>query len=330
MPFGNRMCRRSGGDGCRRRDRRTASRFVVVAVLTSLFSVIPADAEELQGSSKAVTDGLTAAESPNANSNTTKDSVARESKLTKTESQWGDLIGRFVIEGDIPKPQPFSIEKDVEFCSKHNPADESLLIHPENRGIANIVVRLETKRGGNLPRVHDSYQEHESARVKLENKGCRFSPHVCLLRTSQTLVISNEDSVAHNTAAYLNRNDPFNEVTAPGKSTERNIELIERQPVKVACSIHPWMMGWLVVSDHPYAAVTDADGRFRIRQLPVGEHTVQIWQEKAGVITRGMRDGKPIEWKRGRVTLTIQPGENNLGEIHIPAIVFSPAEEAGG
>jgi hypothetical protein len=245
---------------------------------------------------------------------------------TKANAEWGDLVGRFVFDGPIPLQEPISINKDVEFCSKHNPVDETLVVDRENRGIANVVVRLETKSGDAPLVVHDSYRESESARVALDNRGCRFSPRICVLRTTQTLVISNNDEVSHNTAAYLDRNDPFNEVTAVGQSTERRIERPERVPVKVACSIHPWMSGWLVVSDHPYAAVTDATGRFRIKNVPTGERTFQVWQEKAGWIARGLRDGRPVEWKRGRVTVTIKPGDNDLGEIHLTADVFSPQE----
>jgi hypothetical protein len=86
------------------------------------------------------------------------------------------------------------------------------------------------------------------------------------------------------------------------------------------------MSGWLVVSDHPYAAVSEADGRFRIKNLPAGERTFQFWHEKSGWVARGTRDGRLVEWQRGRVTVTINPGENDLGEVRIPAEVFSPRE----
>ena len=219
------------------------------------------------------------------------------------------------------------MNKDAEYCSKHNPVDETLVVQRVNRGLANVVVRLETKAGdGPLP-IHDSHRETETARVTFDNRGCRFVPHVCVLRTTQTLVIANHDNVSHSTAAYLDRNDPFNEVTAARQSSERRVERPERMPAKVNCSIHPWMSGWLVVSDHPYATVSDDAGRFRLRNLPAGERTFQIWQEKAGGISRGTRDGRPVAWNRGRVTVTIHPGENDLGEIHVPAEVFTPPRE---
>ncbi|MGE3317054.1 MAG: hypothetical protein AB7O26_18210 [Planctomycetaceae bacterium] len=243
----------------------------------------------------------------------------------KLQGEWGTLSGRFIYDGPIPEPVPISVNKDEEYCSKDKPYDESLIVNKENSGIANVVVRLEVKTGDKIP-VHDSYRESATARVPLDNKSCRFVPHVCLLRTTQTLVITNSDDVSHNTAAYLDRNDPFNEVTAVRQSTEKTIARPERMPAKVNCSIHPWMAGWLVVSDHPYAAVSDPDGRFQIENLPAGEWTFQVWQEKGGWIRKAKQEGKPVEWKRGRVTIKIEPGKNSLGEIRLSPDAFTGEE----
>ncbi len=245
-----------------------------------------------------------------------------ESGATKSDSRWGTLTGKFLYDGPAPERPAINVNKDEEYCSKDNPFDESLLVNKENSGIANVVIRLEAKAGEKIS-VHDSYSASASARVALDNKTCRFIPHVCLLRTTQTLVITNSDDVSHNTAAYLDRNDPFNEVTAARKSSEKQIARAERMPSKVNCSIHPWMAGWLVVSDHPYAAVSNADGSFEIANIPAGERTFQVWQEKGGWIRKGKRDGKPVEWKRGRVTLKIEPGMNSLGEIRLSPDAFA-------
>ena len=66
-------------------------------------------------------------------------------------------------------------------------------------------------------------------------------------------------------------------------------------PVKVACNIHPWMNAWLVVKDHPYMAVSDDNGKLEIKNLPAGEWSFQIWQEKAGYLREvAFREARPI------------------------------------
>lgn len=55
------------------------------------------------------------------------------------------------------------------------------------------------------------------------------------------------------------------------------------------------------MSDHPYVAVTDADGKFRIDNLPAGDHTFRVWHERCGYVTTG-------EFER-ELTVTVQPDE---------------------
>lgn len=236
-------------------------------------------------------------------------------------AEWGDLRGRFVYGGEAPERAKLELNKDIEFCSQHAPLDESLVVDPQSRGIANVVLWLEVPRGTKLP-VHESYAKQARAEVRLKNEGCRFDPHVCVLQTTQTLLIENADPVAHNTAALLRRNSPFNAVTGVGESIGKQVENTERLPVPFSCSIHAWMSGWLVVKDHPYVAVTGKDGSFELRNLPAGEHTFQVWQEKSGYVVEGNRDGRSFEWERGKVTVTIEPGKNDLGTLTLPPGLF--------
>lgn len=237
-------------------------------------------------------------------------------------ADWGTLKGRFVLEGSQPEQPKLQINKDVEFCGKHEPRSEKLVVHREDRGIANVVIWLNSKPGEKVA-IHPSYDEAAMAQIKLANKGCRFDPHVCVLRTGQSLLIANPDQVDHNTAAGLDRNDPFNAVTPTGTSSERpRFKLAERLPSQVQCSIHPWMTGWLVIKDHPYVAVTDQHGRFEMKNLPAGELTFVVWHEVPGYVQEVTRSGKAESWNRGKVTVRVIAGENSFGEVRIAAESF--------
>ena len=82
------------------------------------------------------------------------------------------------------------------------------------------------------------------------------------------------------------------------------------------------MSGWILVRELPYFAITDADGNFEIKNLPPGKWTFRLWHERPGYISQLNRDGKDEQVPAGRVTLTIKPGENDLGEIRVPPSLF--------
>lgn len=248
--------------------------------------------------------------------------VAAHSPLIASAADWGNLKGQFVLDGNVPERPLLTINKDVEFCGKHEPRLEKLVVDSQDRGIANIVVWLDVKSGEKIS-IHESYTMSEKATIRLANKGCRFEPHVTILRTGQTLLIDNPDQVDHNTAAGLDRNSPFNELTPAGKSAQKNkFTQAEKLPAPIQCAIHPWMTGWLVVKDHPYVAVSDEHGRFEIKHLPTGEHTFVVWQELSGYLSDVSRGGATETWKKGKVTVKVSTDGADLGEIKILPKVF--------
>ncbi|MFM7036803.1 MAG: carboxypeptidase regulatory-like domain-containing protein [Planctomycetaceae bacterium] len=232
------------------------------------------------------------------------------------QDNWGQLSGQFLWMGTIPEPKPLVIERDAEICGGHGLSDESLLVNPKTRGVRNVVIWLESRVS--VP-VHPDYSS-KPAVVKLDNKGCRFEPRVTVMQTGGVLTLANSDPVAHNAAVYLKRSTPFNDVIPQEMPIERTLRKAELLPARIDCSIHPWMKAWLLVLDHPYAAVTDADGRFRMPRLPAGEWTFRLWQERPGYLKQLQRNGAPELLDRGQLKLTIPAdGTLELGELGLSA-----------
>ncbi|MCH7728799.1 MAG: hypothetical protein IH991_20290, partial [Planctomycetes bacterium] len=179
-----------------------------------------------------------------------------------TDGAWGNLRGRFVYDGIPPTPAKANVNKDADVCGKHNLIKESLLVNKENRGLANVVVYMYVPRGKDQPPVHPSYAQSAKSEVPLNNSKCRFEPHVTLLRTSQTLLISNRDPVGHNTKIDTQVNPPINPNTPAGEILKQHFSAEERTPAMVSCSVHSWMSGWILVRELPYFARTDTDGNF--------------------------------------------------------------------
>ena len=242
-------------------------------------------------------------------------------------SEWGSLSGRFVYDGPAPAAQRVNVTKDVEFCGKCNPMDESLVVNPDNRGIANVVVALHVAAGQAYPQPHPQYDATARDDVQLSNVGCRFQPHVVLLRTTQTLVIGNQDQVGHSTKIDAVANSPVNIVVPPDSVIRQSFPQEERRPLPVSCSIHPWMSAQLVVKGTPYVAVSDHDGKFTIPNLPVGQWTFQVWHEACNSIAEVILNDVPAKWPRGRFDYQVQEGDNDLGSIKIkPSVLRSQNE----
>lgn len=232
--------------------------------------------------------------------------------ISSASAEWASLSGKFVYDGNPPAQKELKPTKDVDFCGKNSIPDERLVVNPKNKGIANIVVYLRKKPTA----ISSSYDSDAKADVQLDNMLCRFEPHVQLLRTTQTLVVGNKDPKGHNTKADTFVNSPFNQLIPALGSMKQNLSAAERLPVKVSCSIHPWMTAIVVVQDHPYMAKTDENGKFEIRELPTGEKLdIQFWHESSGYVRKVTTEDVKIS-KKGRVKLTLD-GDLDLGVIKV-------------
>jgi len=132
-----------------------------------------------------------------------------------------------------------------------------------------------------------------AAPVRLVQDGCRYKPRVFGIRAGQPLEIVNADPVSHTVHALAKRGRPFN-AGMPGKRAPWSILrafTAAEVPVRIRCDVHPWMIAWAGVTDHPYHAVTDARGRFTLRGLPPGSYELAAWHERFGLLTRRVTIG---------------------------------------
>jgi hypothetical protein len=228
--------------------------------------------------------------------------------------EWGDLEGTFLFKGNPPTPAKISADKDPQYCGKHNLVDESIVVNKDNKGLANVVVYLLAKP----PKIHPDYDKDAKAEITLDNENCRFSPHVQGIRVGQTLVLGNKDPIGHNTKADFFNNNPFNDLIPAGGSIKKTFAKLETTPSALSCSIHPWMNAHLLIREDPYFAISDKDGKFAIKNLPVGEHTFVVWSNKfvSNVTVDGKAPTAP-QWARGRVKLIIKAGPNSLGKVEV-------------
>lgn len=195
---------------------------------------------------------------------------AQEAYREATVSNGAVVSGEAVFAGPPPGPFVIWVKKDAEAFGEKVP-DDRLVVSQAGK-IQNVVIALESVPGGR------SWPNH---RPQLANKGGRFLPHVQVVRTGTELEIVNRDPVLHNSHGYQAGRTVFN-IAQPNKDQVLRKALKRPGLIDVMCDAHDWMSAWVVVSDHPYVAITGEDGTYTIGHIPPGTYTLTAWHEKLG------------------------------------------------
>ncbi len=227
-----------------------------------------------------------------------------------SQAQWGTLKGKFVYNGTAPVPQKLDTSKE-KLCGEHGLTDESLVVGADG-GIKNVVIFVRTKGVKVNPELAKA-----PADVTIDNKNCRFEPHVLPIQLTQKLIVKNSDTFSHNSNITELGGAGTNPLINGGAEATYKYARAQTVGQAVSCNIHPWMKAYVIPRDNPYTAVSAADGTFEIKDLPVGKLEFQVWQEKSGYV-----DTK--DWPKGRFTYDVKAGDSNdLGTIKLEPKLFS-------
>jgi len=182
----------------------------------------------------------------------------------------GTIRGKVRLSGSVPKLAPLDVTKFKEVCQ--NVPNETLLVGPR-QGIRYAVVTLEGIAKG---QAVEREVVHE-----IDNVKCRFAPHVVAASVGQFVLFKNSDPILHTAHALFKNNQPqFNIGLYPGRVSRK--PLLNPGVVKIVCEVHPWMSAYVVVTEHPYHAVTDMYGDYEIRDVPPGVYKLKVWHETLG------------------------------------------------
>src|SRR5260221_10287887 len=134
-----------------------------------------------------------------------------------------------------------------------------------------------------------------------------FVERIPTCRVGDTIVVKNSAAIGHNFFWVSLNNGELNvNIPANGKHTSNPL-VAESSPIQYKCTIHPWMSGYVRIFDHPYSAVTDAEGKFEIKCAPAGNYRIVYWHENVGY-----KDGKA---GRFGVPIAIAGDANNTMEM---------------
>lgn len=258
------------------------------------------------------------------------DDVAEEGGATtetagtpyKSSGNEGSITGAISFTGEAPAPKPISMDADAA-CAQSNPNPQTEDVVVKDGKLANVLVYIKDGKTTEGKSIGGFTFEVPATEVTLDQKGCRYIPHVLGMMAGQKLKVTNSDPTAHNVHPSPKSNKEWNQSqpanAAPIVQTFTRAEVV----VPVKCNQHPWMKANIGVMKHPLFAVSGENGAFEIKGVPPGTYTVATWHERYGEKTQSVTIGAK-ETKTQDFSVDASAGKTaSLGLLEVmPAIEF--------
>ncbi|MFY9938801.1 MAG: carboxypeptidase regulatory-like domain-containing protein [Silvibacterium sp.] len=187
----------------------------------------------------------------------------------------GTVSGAIHFAGQAPKRVPIDMAQDP-VCSLAD-ANYSEQYVVQNGALENVFVYVKDGLGNKL-------YSPSADPVVIDQKGCRFTPHVVGVMAGQPVKFTNSDSTMHNVhmTPQSSTNQSVDISQPPNGSGETRTLPTPELMIPVRCNNHPWMEAFINVAANPFFAVSGADGHFTINGLPPGKYTIVAVHEKLG------------------------------------------------
>jgi len=198
----------------------------------------------------------------------------------------GSIKGLVTVDGAVPKNEAIKMNADPVCLqqAKGPQSQETYIVGSDGKSLGNVFVYVKDGLG------NYAYDPPTDS-PKIDQKECRYHPHVFGMRVGQSLEIINSDPTLHNIHAMPKANSEFNNgQPIQGMKMSHTFDKPEVM-VPFKCDVHGWMNAYVGVLPHPYFAVTKDDGKFELPNLPPGTYTIEAWHEKLGPMTQSVTIG---------------------------------------
>lgn len=197
-----------------------------------------------------------------------------------------DITGKVTLKGTPPPEKPIPLDPT---CGKLHPSGKlstRFYVVGKDGGLADVFVHITAG-------LKDKNFPTPAQPAVVDQKGCEYLPYVLGAQTKQKIVVKNSDPVLHNVhpTPTVAGNKEANKAQLPGgpvlEFTWDNPEVF----LRFKCDVHPWMFSYVGLVDHPFYGVSDADGNFKIANVPPGTYTVEAYHRKGGKVTQQVTVG---------------------------------------
>lgn len=212
-----------------------------------------------------------------------------------TAAYAGNITGSITFDGDVPTRPALTISTEEQHCiDTTKGAKSEVLVVSKGKGIKNVVV---------YARVRGQEVTLPKENPKVDQKDCRYLPHVIVVPVGATVDVTSNDPVAHNVHSHAVKNKAENFIIAK-KGTVIPYTITKAEQIKLTCDIHAWMSGYIVAVDSNHYTVTgqkdsegklihpddyekSADtGKYTLENVAAGRVRVVAWHEDLGTANK--------------------------------------------
>ena len=189
---------------------------------------------------------------------------------------FGTVSGTVSFTGKAPEAVDLPRKADPVCAAKPMKSNEVIV---SGNTLKDVLVRV-------APGTVKGKYEAPTTPVTVKQVDCMYVPRVQGAVAGQTVQIENDDKTMHNVHTYKGQETILNQGQPAGSPPIKKDSLASEAAVlKFKCDVHPWMTGFVVVSDHPFFQTTGTDGAFKLDKVPAGKYTVEAWHSKYGLKT---------------------------------------------
>ena len=197
-------------------------------------------------------------------------------------AQAGSITGTITTTAKGSAPVRVTIDQKV--CGNELP-DEAIVVDAQGHLANAVVILTGVKRAA-------------AGESVVMNERCRFGPRVQLAKPNTSVRTTSKDPILHTTQAQTENGRTIFNVALPVPGINISKPIGAAGTVRLNCNTHPWMRGWVIVTDDA-AAVSSADGKFTLDNVPPGTYELRVWHEalKGAPQKITVVAGKPTEIK---------------------------------
>jgi hypothetical protein len=203
-------------------------------------------------------------------------SLTSAKKLYESTGNEAVVMGTISVKGKIPAALRIDMSADP-VCAKLNPKSETDWIITNGDKLQNVFIYV--KQGGPLETYRFPVPDSEAI---LQHQNCQYVPHVLGVRVMQSLLVQNSDPTAHNSHPQPKNNPEWNQTQPSAAPPLEKAFSRAEMFIPFKDNQHPWEKAYVGVFDHPFFAVSNEFGSYKVEGLPPGTYTFVVWHEKLG------------------------------------------------